>query len=186
MEDPMEEILGVTGSDGPPPGEEAWKEQTKGIERVIDVALTLQQRRTAEWVADEAAVAEQTARDHLDMLSELGVIAKTTARGVTKYQRDRAYIRFKEVSGYIERYDKDELMDAAQETKEQIETTQGRYDVETADELRQKVTEDGTTSEEVAEYKKAASEFETLHHTLDVISEALDRYEMFHRKAVTA
>lgn len=53
--------------DETPRGTKAWKAQTKAIERVIDVAMTLEQPRTAGWLSEEAAVAEQTAREHLDV-----------------------------------------------------------------------------------------------------------------------
>ncbi|MFD1688678.1 ArsR family transcriptional regulator [Halolamina salifodinae] len=182
----MKEVIGEADRDGPPPGEEAWKAQTKGVERVIDVATVLDQPRTAEWIADEAAVAEQTARDHLGMLSELGVVTQTTARGVTKYQRDPAFIRFREISIYVERYERDDLMDVVAEKKKRIKSTKEEYEIETPDELRSKAVEDATSSEEVVEYKKAAAEFETLQHELGVIKEALERYDEFTREGVTA
>lgn len=182
----MTEVTGDAEQDGPPPGTESWKSQTKAIERVIEVALTLDRPQTAEWVSDEAAVAEQTARDHLSSLSDLGVVTKTKARGVTKYQLDRAYKRFKEVSGYVEKFDKDELMDHVASTQEDIEETRERFGVESPDELRTKATEEGTGPETVREYKKAASEWETLEHRLDVMEEALDRYDEFGRPGAVA
>lgn len=182
----MEDVIGTVDEEGPPPGKEAWTDQTKGVERVIDVAIVLEQPRTAEWIAEEAAVAEQTARDHLGMLSDLGVVTQTTARGVTKYRRDPAFIRFREISTYVERYTKDDLMDVVADRQAKIEATKEEYGIETADELRAKATTDGTTSTQVAEYKKAASEFETLQHELGVIEEALERYDEFTREGVPA
>ncbi|WP_089650181.1 DUF7342 family protein [Halobacterium hubeiense] len=186
MEDELQGVLGKGEQDGPPPGEEAWKAETKAIERVISVALSLDRPRTADWIADEAAVAPQTARDHLASLSELSIITQTTARGVTKYQLDTAYMRFREVSEYVEKYEKDHLMDVADEAQEQIQETKQRYEVEDSDELRAKATEPETTSSEIQEYKKAASEWETLEYRLDVIEEAIERYDEFSRPEVHA
>jgi predicted ArsR family transcriptional regulator len=185
----MKEIPAVTGgggSDGPPPGVEAWKAETKAIERVIEIALTLDRPRTAEWVSEQAAVAEQTARDHLDSLVDLGVVTETTARGVTRYQLDRAYKRFREVSSYVEKFEKGELMDLVASTQEDIESTRERYGVEVPDELRAKAAEDGTSPEQVREYKKAASEFESLIQELDIMEEALERYDEFSRTEAAA
>jgi len=186
----MSEMTDVTGgggaSDGPPPGTEAWKKQTSAIKRVIEVALTLDRPQTAKWVSEEAAVAEQTARDHLGTLSDLGVVTQTTARGVTKYQLDRAYKRFKEVSSYVERFEKDELLDYVAETQQELEETRERFGVEDPDELRAKATEEGTSPDTVREYKKAASEWESLKHRLDVIQEAIDRYDEFSRPEAIA
>lgn len=182
----MDDVIGEGAQDGPPPGLEAWKSQTKAIERVIEVALTLDRPQTAEWIADEAAVAEQTARDHLGSLSHLGVVTETTARGVTKYQLDLAYKRFKEVSAYVEKFEKDTLMDMVAQVQTDIEETRERYGVETPDELRAKAADVETSAETVQEYKKAASEWESLDHRLDVMQEALERYNEFSRHEATA
>ncbi|MFB6081201.1 MAG: ArsR family transcriptional regulator [Halanaeroarchaeum sp.] len=190
MDDDIAEIVGAGApdddDDDSPRGKEAWKEQSKAIERVISVALTLDRPRTADWVADEAAVSPQTARGHLGSLSELGIVAETTARGVTKYQIDAAYTRFREVSQYIERYEKDELIDVVKQTKERITTAKDRYGVDAPDELRAKTTHEDTPTEDIEEYKKAASEWETFEYRLDVLEEAIERYDEFSRTEVTA
>lgn len=181
----MDEVVGA-GERDEPPGIEAWKAQTKAIERVIEVALALDRPRTAEWIADEAAVAEQTARDHLGSLSDLGVVTETTARGATKYQLDLAYERFKAVSGYVEEFDKDDLMESVADVQAEIEETRDRYDVDSPDELRAKAATTGTPPKAVREYKRAASEWESLERRLDVMREALERYDEFSPHEATA
>lgn len=170
-----------TQQEGPPRGTDRWKEETKGIERVIDVVLTLDKAETAGTISDEAMVSEQAAREHLDMLADLGVIKSTKARAVTKYQPDVAYLRFKEVSRCVERYDRDTLLDKVEDIKSTIQDTEERYSVETPDELRSKAAREDTTIEEVQEFRKAASEWDSLLHRLDVLEEALERYDEFDR-----
>ncbi|APE96053.1 transcriptional regulator [Halodesulfurarchaeum formicicum] len=182
----MKEVTGARETSGSPPGSEEWTAQTKAIDRVIEIALTLDQPRTAAWVAEEAAVAEQTARDHLASLTTLGVVATTEARGVTKYQLDRAYRRFTAVAQYVEQFDRDTLMDRIATTQDQIATTKTRYGVETPAELRLRATEADTSGETVREYKQAAAEWETLVHRLDVLEEALERYDEFSRERAIA
>lgn len=182
----MERVTGQAETDGPPPGTAEWKDQTKTIERIIEVALTLERPQTAGWISDQAAVAEQTAREYLGSLTDLGVVAKTEARGVSKYQLDRAYKRFKEVSEYVEKFERDELMDLVADIQGQIEETKEEYGVDTPDELRQQSTVEGTSPDDVRKYKMAASEWETLEHRLDVIEEALDRYDEFRRQEAVA
>jgi predicted ArsR family transcriptional regulator len=167
-------------------GTEAWKAQTKAIERVIDVALTLEQPRTAGWLAEEAAVAEQTARDHLELLTDLGMLTATTAHGVTRYQPETAYVRFRTVSRCVEQYTKDELLDAVEQLREQTAAIETEYDVETPDELRALTTTDETPIEEIKDYRRVAAEWESLRHRLSVFQEAVERYEDFDRGAVTA
>jgi predicted ArsR family transcriptional regulator len=172
--------------EGPPRGMERWKEQTKGIERVIDVALAVEQPETAGTIADEALVSEQAAREHLDLLAELGIIKATTARGVTKYQPDVAYLRFKEVSKYAEQYDRDTLMDRVDSIQRKLEETEAEYEVESPDGLRALAAEEGTDTETIREYKKAASEWDSLLHQLDILQEALERYDEFDRAVAEA
>lgn len=173
-------------AEGPPSGTGAWKDETKAIERVIDVTLTLEEPRTAGWIADESMVAEQTAREHLDLLSDLNVVTATKARGVTKYRPDTAYLRFQQVSSLVERYDRDELMEKVECIKEETESIKQEYDAERPDELRARAASDDVSAEEVRQYKKAASEWDTLRHELDIFKDALERYEDFDRASATA
>lgn len=182
----MDAVTGAGEQDGPPPSVDEWKAETKAIERVIEVTMTLDRPRTADWVADEAAVASQTARDHLGTLSELGIVAQTTARGVTKYRLDTAYLRFKELSTYVERHDEDQLMDVTAEVQDKIAAVKDRFQVDDPGELRTKATEEGTSADTVREYKQAAAEWESLEHRLDVLNEALERYDEFSRPEAVA
>jgi predicted ArsR family transcriptional regulator len=181
--------------DTPPPtgpanetsrGTEAWKAHTKAIERVIDVALTCEQPRTAGWIADEAAVAEQTARDHLDLLTDLGMLTATTSHGVTRYQPDAAYVRFRTVSRCVEQHTKDELLDGVEQLREQTDTIEAEYGVKSPDALRARATDDDTPVEDINEYRQVAAEWESVRHRLSVFHEALERYEDFDQGAVTA
>jgi len=172
------------GDDGTMRGGEAWKEHTKAIERVIDVALTLDEPRSVSWISDQAHVAEATARDHLELLTDqLGVIASTTAHGVTKYQPDELYFRYLEVSQRIEGSDKDELAQHAADLQEQIAECEEQYDAEDPDELRTRIAEEDTTAEQAREYRQVASEWETLKYRLSIIREALDRYDQYGERA---
>lgn len=181
-----DDARGDGGAGGPPRGTDRWKQETKGIERVIDVALALEEPRTAGWIAEEALVSEQTAREHLDLLADLGVVLATTARGVTRYRPDAAWLRFREVTAMVEELDREELLDRVRDHKERIAEVEERYGVEDPDELRAKAADDETSVEAVREYRKVASEWETLGHELDLLREALDRYEEYDRDLVTA
>lgn len=167
-------------------GSAAWKAQTKAIERVIDVAQTLEQPRTANWIAEQAAVAEQTARDHLDLLTDLGVLTATTAHSVTRYQPDAAYARFQTVSRCVEQHTKTDLLDTVEELREQTAAIETEYGVETPDELRALATDEETPIEDITDYRRAAAEWDSLRHRLSIYQEALERYDEFDREAVTA
>ena len=157
-------------------GSEAWKQQTKAIERVISVVLTVSQPETAKAVAEEAQVAEQTARDHLALLQDLSIVASTTARGVTKYQPDAGYLRFRAIASVVEERSREEILDASQRIKERQETVKDQYDVETPDDLRSRAVCDDISAEETAKLRQVASEWETLQHDLSVLEQAQERY----------
>lgn len=169
----------------PPWGTERWKQETKGIERIIDVTLASNEPRTAGWIAEEALVSEQTTREHLELLADLGVVAATTTRGVTKYRPDATWMRFQRVSAMVERYDRDELLDQVEAAKERINEAEQRYEVDTPDELRAKAASPSTTSEQVEDFRKVAAEWDAILDELDAVQEALERYEEYDQTAVS-
>jgi DNA polymerase II large subunit len=89
------------------------------------------------------------------------------------------------VSGLIERYDRETLLEQVEELKQTDSDTRERYEVEEPDELRALAAADDTSIEDVREYKRAASEWETVLHDLDLHREALERYDEFDRDATT-
>jgi predicted ArsR family transcriptional regulator len=181
----------VTGSagralDGTKRGSETWKQHTKAIERIISVVLTVDQPKTAKAIAEEAQVAEQTARDHLGLLQDLSIVGSTAAYGVTKYHPDDGYLRFRAVAGMIEEYDKEELLDLSQELKERNEGVKDQYGVETPDDLRSQAISDESNVEEMTELRQAASEWESLRRDLSVIEQAYEQYEEYNGTGTSA
>ena len=67
------------------PGVEAWKEHTTAFDRVQSVATTVSKPRPASYIAEEAHVAENTARGHLDRLVDLNVLLKSEREDGTLY-----------------------------------------------------------------------------------------------------
>lgn len=70
------------------PGTERWKEHTSAFDRVRSVANTLSQPRPASYIADEADIAENTARDHFERLVDLSILLKSEREGTTLYSPD--------------------------------------------------------------------------------------------------
>lgn len=174
-------------SDQPPDGDEAdsreptetWVEQTSAFDRVMSVALSVDGPKTATWIADEAHVAETTARSHLERLVDLRVLTSASARGPTSYAPDSGYLRFRKVSELVEEYDKDEIVKYVAEIKADVESWRDEYDVEGPDELRMRATEDDVTAEETREYMQVASEWDSREHEQSIVREALERYDQF-------
>jgi hypothetical protein len=180
---PSEDV--AAPSEDRPSGIDTWKQETKGIERVIDVMLTIEEPQTAGSIAGEAHISEQTAREHLELFAELGVLTATTGSGITRYQPDPAWLRFQELSQLTEQYDRDELLDQVEELKERIGVTESRFGVTSPNALRAKAAADDTTADDVKEFRTAASEWESALYDLQVRQQALERYDEFDRTTVT-
>jgi len=158
---------------------EDWVEETKGVERIVSVAITTSKPRTAEWIAGQAAVSEKTARDHLKTFAELGVVASFTSSGVTRFHADEAFIHYREVSRCVEQYTKEKLTEKVEDYQDAIEDLKSEFDVATPDELRAKAAEEDTSTEDIRTYKKTASEWETMRDRLEVLEDSIRRFEKF-------
>ncbi|PCR89489.1 winged helix-turn-helix domain-containing protein [Natrinema ejinorense] len=156
-----------------------WTDEMPGVDRVISVSLTVEQPRTADWIAERAEVSPTTARSHLERLVDLHILSAVEQRGAKTYYPDAAYQRFKEVSQLIEEHTRDEIETIAVTAKEDIEELRETYSVESADELRKLATAEDTSSREARKYFKRASEWDTHAHMVSIAEEALERYEKF-------
>lgn len=77
------------------PGVEAWKERTTAFDRVRSVAESASGPQTVPEIAADAAVAENTARNHLDRLVAMNVLVRVDTdvsprTRPTRYTRGRA------------------------------------------------------------------------------------------------
>jgi len=158
---------------------EEWKDRTQSIDRVISVALTLEQPQTADQIAEQAHVSPSTARAHLDRLVDLHVLSAVTQRGTKTYQPDAAYQHFKEISQLVEAHSREEIEQMTIGTKEEIEDLQERYGCDEPAELRSLATDTETSAAEAKEYFKRASEWDHHLKMLSLAEEALERYAEF-------
>jgi len=174
--------LATPGAIEPPDGKthrDAWTGETAGVDRVISVALTLEQPRTAGWIADEAEVSATTARDHLARLVDLRVLSAVEQRGAKTYFPDAAYQRFRDVSQLVEEHTREELEQITVTAKQDIEELQATYDVESPTELRELATAEQTSSADARKYFRKASEWDRHRHILSIAEEAFERYDEF-------
>jgi len=94
-----------------PRGVEAWKEHTTAFDRVRSIAEALDQARSAKYIAEEAAVSETTAHNHLKRLAEMNVIRTVADENATYYEPDPLYGRFRTLRGLIENHTHQELLE---------------------------------------------------------------------------
>jgi hypothetical protein len=159
-------------------GVEAWKEHTTAFDRVRSVGTTVSRPRPASYVADEAHVAENTARDHLERLVDLNVLLKTERDDGTLYSPDPLHVRIQTVRDLLEEHDRDGLIDLKIELQSRIEDWETDYSVDSPDELRSRAAETDTASQ-TREFKKTASDWELARYRLSVLEDAIDNYETY-------
>ncbi|WP_256393753.1 DUF7342 family protein [Natronoarchaeum rubrum] len=161
------------------PGDEAWKEHTSSFDRVQSVALTVAEPRPASWIADEALVAENTARRHLQRLVELNVLTADAEGGATTYFPDPVYVRTREVRALLEEHDQDSLAALATELKSDIENWQAEFDASSPEQVRKQTAKDSFSAEDSRERRHVASDWEHTRYRLSLIEDALERYGEF-------
>ena len=160
------------------PGVEAWKEHTTAFDRVQSVATTVSKPRPVSYIADEAHVAENTARDHLERLVNLNVLLKTERDDGALYSPDPLHTRIQTLRDLLEEHDHEGLIDLKIELQSQIEDWEADYNADSPTELRARSAETDTASQ-TRELKKTASEWELALYRLSVLEDAIDNYATY-------
>ncbi|MFC7156252.1 ArsR family transcriptional regulator [Halomarina halobia] len=171
--------MGTSGSADDSRGATTWKEHTTAFDRVQSVALTVSEPHTASWVAEEAFVAENTARRHLTRLAELNVLTADTDGDATTYYPDPVYVRTRELRSLVDEHDRDELTSLAVDLKVDIERWQDEYDAVVPDDVRGGVAAGDVSAEEACERRRVVSDWEHARYRLSLIEDALERYAEF-------
>jgi DNA-binding transcriptional ArsR family regulator len=147
-----------------------WKAETTAFDRVTTVIDTTAEPAFAREIAEHAAVAEPTARRHLQSLAEAGRVTAVSAEGGIKYRRSPSTLAMRRIATLHDEYSKTELQEAIEDLREKLATLRRKHGVGDADDL---VTEleagaDGWTD---------VSRMRTLEENLDVAKAALHLYD---------
>lgn len=156
-------------------GVDAWKEHTSAFDRVRSVAQTLARPRSASWIAEEAAVAPNTAHDHLDRLVDLNVLREVPGESATLYEPDPLHVRIQTIRDLLEEHDRADLVELKRSLQEEIETWRAEYDVDSPAELRE-LAAATETAEETRRIDRVANEWELVTYRLSVVEDAIENY----------
>ncbi len=160
------------------PGVEAWKEHTTAFDRVQAISTSLSQPRSASYIADEAHVAENTARDHLERLVNLNVLLKNERDDGAYYSPDPLHTRIQTLRDLLEAHDRNGLIELKAELQSQIEDWQADFGVTTPDELRARTAETDTALQ-TRELKQAASDWELARYRLSILEDSIANFESY-------
>jgi len=156
---------------------ETWKEHASAFDRVKSVAMTLSEPRPASWIATEAAVSPNTARDHLRRLVDLGVVTVTEKDGTRHYYPDPLYTRLRDVRELLRETTKRELSERAAELKDDIAAWEAEYEVDSPEALRERAAEVGVSAERAHELVAVASDWELARYRLSLVQDAIENYD---------
>lgn len=154
-----------------------WKEHASAFDRVKSVTMTLSEPQPAPWIAEEAAVSPNTARNHLRRLIDLGVVTATEKDGTRRYHPDPLYTRLRDVRELLRETTKQELSEQAADLKNDIAAWQTEYDADSPDALRERAAADDVAAEQAYELVRAASDWELARYRLSLVQDAIENYD---------
>ena len=163
--------------DGGPEWVRTWQEHASAFDRVKSVTMTLTEPRPASWIAEEAAVAPNTARNHLHRLIDLGVVTASENDGTRHYYPDPLYTQLRDVRELLDENTKRELSERATALKDDIAAWKAEYDVASPDDLRERAAADGVPAEQAHELTRTASDWELARYRLSLVQDAIENYD---------
>ncbi|GGL68365.1 DUF7342 family protein [Halocalculus aciditolerans] len=157
------------------PGVERWKEHQSAFDRVRSIAVTVSEPRSADWIAEQAHVAGNTARDHLQRLVEMNVLQTSSGETATRYAPDPLYTRMQALRDLLDSRDRDDLLELRSDLQEQIEDWQSTYDVDSPDDLREQAARTDT-AEQTRELRHTANDWEIVAYRRRLVEDAIEHY----------
>jgi len=154
-----------------------WKKHASAFDRVKSVTMTLSEPQPAPWIAEEAAVSPNTARDHLHRLIDLGVVTVTENDGTRHYYPDPLYTRLRDVRELLQELTKQELSEQAAALKNDIAGWGAEYDANSPDTLRERAAAEEAAAEQAYELVQAASDWELAQYRLSLVQDAIENYD---------
>jgi Mn-dependent DtxR family transcriptional regulator len=155
-----------------------WTDGLSAAERVEAVALTVDEPRTANWIATEAEVAHETATKYLTRLTDEGKLNAESHGQQTTYEPDPVGQYLTEMRELYEDHAPDELAASLEEMNEQIRAWKRAYDVDTPNELRASLGRADDLAAE-RERRQAAREWDHLETRRRLVEDALRLYDRF-------
>jgi hypothetical protein len=160
-------------------GLSSWGDDLSARERVREIAMTLTEPQSVEWVRKEAHVSSwQTAKDELEMLVEFGQVQAIEGDdGNTKYAPNYQRRYFDEVAELINGYTREELRDEIASVQADIDEWKRNFDVESRDALEATLTNDGLDSEDIQERNRVLRQWERYEDNKRLLKHALELYD---------
>lgn len=160
-------------------GLESWTNRLSSRERVREIATTLTQPRSVEWVREQAQISSwQTAKDELEMLVEFGQIHDIEGDdGNTKYAPNYQLRYFNEVADLINNHTRGELREEIAAIQAKIDEWKTEFTVESRADLESTLTDDDLTSEAIRKRNSVLRQWEDSEDNKRLLKHALELYD---------
>ena len=160
-------------------GLDSWTDGLSAREQVREIATSLLQPRSIEWVREEAQISSwQTAKDELEMLTEFGQVhAIPSDDGNTRYAPNYQLRYFNEVTELINDHTRDELREDIATIQEEIDEWKTEFDVESRNDLESMLTDNGLSSEDIRERNTVLRQWEHSEDNKRLLKHALELYD---------
>ena len=160
-------------------GLESWTDGLSARERVREIATTLTEPQSVEWVREQAQISSwQTAKDELEMLVEFGQLHDITGDdGNTKYAPNYQLRYFNEVTELINTHTREELRQEIASIQSEIDGWKAEFDVESRDALESTLTDDGLTTKAIQKRNRVLRRWETYVDNKRLLKHALELYD---------
>lgn len=157
----------------------SWTDDRSARERVREIATTLTQPRSVEWVREQAQVSSwQTAKDELEMLVEFGQVhAIDGDDGNVKYAPNYQLRYFQELTELINTHTREQLRDEIAAIQAEIDEWTAEFDVESRDELESTLTDRTLDSEAIHERNRVLRQWDQYEETKRLLRHALELYD---------
>ena len=160
-------------------GLQSWAEGLSARERVREIATTLTQPRSVNWVKEEAGISSwQTAKEELEMLVEFGQLrAVEGEHGNTRYAPNYQRRYFDELAALINEHTREQLREQIAEIQERIEEWQSEVGVESRSDLEATLTDEDLAAEQVRERNAVLRRWERYEDNRRLLRHALELYD---------
>ncbi|WP_121823602.1 DUF7342 family protein [Halostella salina] len=152
--------------------------QTTGEDRVRMVARQLSEPRTVNWIASEAGWSHEPTKRVLKRLVDDGILHRDDSGTHTTYYPDyrrqamQEAMRLRDSGHTVE-----ELTDRLADMKAQIRDWEDEFDVESPNQLRGTLAEEGLDADEEDRRRKIAHEWEHLQRRIEIVGFAIREWD---------
>ncbi|WP_435099490.1 DUF7342 family protein [Halorubrum sp. N11] len=156
-----------------------WTDGLSARERVREIATTLTEPRSIEWVREEAQVsARQPAKAELEILVEFGQLRAVDGDdGNTKYAPNYQLRYFNELTELINTHTRAELREEIAAIQAEIDEWKTEFEVKSRGELESALTDDSLDSTEIRDRNRVLRQWDQSKDNKCLLQHALELYE---------